>query len=47
LRGALSREGKPLRIRAKKLIKALGHDVKTKKPLALSSGRVESISPDQ
>jgi ribulose 1,5-bisphosphate synthetase/thiazole synthase len=42
-----SREGKPLRIRAKKLVKALGHDVKTKKPLALSSRRVESISPDQ
>jgi cation diffusion facilitator CzcD-associated flavoprotein CzcO len=42
-----SPEGKPLRIRAKKLVKALGHDVKTKKPLSLSSERVRSASPDQ
>jgi hypothetical protein len=43
----VSNEGRPLRVRAKKLVKALGHDVKTKKPLALSSEHVRSVSPNQ
>lgn len=37
----------PLRIRAKKVIKAFGFDVASKAPLALSSAQVHSISPDR
>lgn len=39
-------DGSPLRIKAKKFVKALGHDVKVKAPLALSSKQVRSLSPD-
>lgn len=37
----------PLRIKAKKLVKAFGYDVKAKDPLPLSSSQVRSLSPDK
>jgi hypothetical protein len=36
----------PLRIKAKKLVKAFGYDVQVKQPLPLSSNQVRSVSPD-
>jgi hypothetical protein len=42
-----TKDASPLRIKAKKLVKALGHDVKVKAPLELSSKQVRSLSPDQ
>jgi hypothetical protein len=41
-----SNDGQPLRIDAKRLIKANGLDVTPNEPLALSSRQVQSVSPD-
>jgi len=43
----LSANAPPLRIKTKKLVKAFGHDVRTKDALALSSNDVRSVSPDK
>jgi hypothetical protein len=42
----VSGNGRPLRIKAKKLIKAFGYNIETKDALELSSTQVRSVSPD-